>query len=445
MHPLVHSAIDAANRGEKNKAMEYLKQVLATDPRNVDAWLVIAAIIDQPERKRQCLNRVLSLDPTNQIARDELLEMDRAALGSKPLFAPAAPISQPTYRTAASLSNYPTSTSAFEPAPAPKQPTPVQSQVQLQATPKPLPQMRPEKPLVFKYPLFWRIFMYFFVAFFGCVGLLIASQNVVNSLPFLGLALLIGLTAMAFSPKVEIREAGIRTSGMLSSAEVQWSDIKSMKSSAIKRRLELFKSNGEIIQVSTQVSGYPRIVEIIRQKRPDLFDISAASSGKGNMYTSGGYEQASSASYGSPAHTHAFSDVKTFKKSLFAQYGVVLLMIPLCLVSVWLIVSRRDYFAGIGVGVVALIFMSLSFFAINLVKVQNNRLSTESFLGEKQFTARQIKSISMKTVRSRHGIASNYVHVEPIEGNAFSLSGFPEGDEVMYGFLMNWWDAHRNK
>src|SRR5512134_1145965 len=93
MQPLVQSAIDAANRGENNKALELCKQALAANPNDVDAWLVVAAVVEQPERKRQCLNRVLSLDPTNEIARDELLEMDRAALGA----APVQPIQPPMF------------------------------------------------------------------------------------------------------------------------------------------------------------------------------------------------------------------------------------------------------------------------------------------------------------------------------------------------------------
>lgn len=98
MQPLVQSAIDAANRGENNKAMEFLKQALAANPNDVDAWLVVAAVVEQPERKRQCLNRVLALDPTNQIARDELLEMDRAAMGGAPPFVPEPVPPQPTYQ-----------------------------------------------------------------------------------------------------------------------------------------------------------------------------------------------------------------------------------------------------------------------------------------------------------------------------------------------------------
>ena len=72
MHQFVQSALEAANQGDKNKAIDFIKQVLAANPNDVDAWLVLAAVVDDPERKRQCLKRVLTLDPTNQIAREEI-------------------------------------------------------------------------------------------------------------------------------------------------------------------------------------------------------------------------------------------------------------------------------------------------------------------------------------------------------------------------------------
>jgi hypothetical protein len=81
MHELVKSAIEAEKSGDRTRAQGYLKQALTGNPRDVDAWLVLAATFDDPEKKRQCLNKVLTIDPVNQIARDELLEMDRAFLG----------------------------------------------------------------------------------------------------------------------------------------------------------------------------------------------------------------------------------------------------------------------------------------------------------------------------------------------------------------------------
>jgi len=295
MHPLVQSALDAANRGEKDNAMVFLKRVLASDPNNVEAWLMVAAIVDQPERKRQCLNRVLALDPTNQIARDELLEMDRTAPGGAPLFdhEPVAGVSEPAVRPPGKLAAFqpvPVSrpedlafsapedseeSASFEPVPIPVESTPVPPQPQPETAPEPAPQKRSEKKLVFQFPPVYRLLMYFFLIIFGCGGLLVATQALLPGLFFIVIAVFVGLIAIVFSPKVEITETAIRVSSLLGSSEARWDDIKSMKSGWMNQTLELHKGSGEIVKISTQVSGYPRILQIMRRKRPDLFDMAA--------------------------------------------------------------------------------------------------------------------------------------------------------------------------
>ncbi|RPI96028.1 MAG: hypothetical protein EHM40_02055 [Chloroflexi bacterium] len=431
--------------------MELLKQALTANPDDVDAWLVVAAVVDQPERKRQCLNRVLSLDPVNQIARDELLEMDRAAMGGTPPSAPRPvadnrPDPPPSYPTstsafesgsAAFASNYPASTPAFESAP--QQSPPVASQAQAKAAPRPASKARVEKPLVFKFPLFWRILTYVALAFFLCLGLLVASLDVVKGLLFFGLAFLTMFSVMIISPKVEVSEKGIRASGLLSSSEVGWNDIKSMKSGGLGHTLQLLKSDGQVVKVSTQVSGYPRIVEIMRQKRPDLFGLAASPAGQGNLVGSG-YEQ------GSSVPAVAFSGSKKFEKSFLAQYAMTFLYTPVCLLAAWSMLSEPEYRVGaLLLIIVCGVLMALALFQVKTIKVEPNKLTLETLFGEKDFSAREIKEIKMKTVRTRSGTARHYVKVVPVQGNGYSLAGFSEGEEIIYGFLTNWWSTYRNR
>jgi hypothetical protein len=254
-----------------------------------------------------------------------------------------------------------------------------------------------------------------------------------------GLGLIMLVTALAFSPTVEISDAGIRASGMLSSAETAWDEIVKLKSNAMKRRLELTKRDGEMVKVSTQVSKYPQIVEIIRRRRPDLFGIAPSSStsafGVDDSFSTGGNAQSAP----------SFSGTKVFKKGWFAQYGVILLMVPIFLVGSWLALTSQEKFAGIGVALVGLFFMAMSLFNINHVKLDPDKLTTETFFSEKEYTAREIKEIGMKTVRSRHGVASNFVNIQLVKGGSISMAGFPEGDEIIYGILINWWETYRNR
>jgi hypothetical protein len=461
MHKLIESAIEAASHGDKNKAMEFLKQALTANPKDTEAMLLLAKLVDEPTRRRQVLNRLLTVDPVNLLARDELLKLDRQDMGAF-----RSEIAMPTlYRPTAipSPAAPPKKAESQTPVPIERPAAPrslAQDSSANHPTTQPVrvknlfdhwvvesPTVKPqvaveldsysiiEKPLVFKYPPLRRTVIYSFVAFFGCVGLLVASQNVLNSLPFLALAALMGIIAMAFSPIVEVSEAGIRASGMLSSSEIRWEEIATIRSMPMKRRLELSGADGKLVDVSTQVSGYPRIVEIIRQRRPDLFGASSSSRLQNNPFA---------VRHGKADSATSFTETKIFKKSFFAQYGIFFLMFPIFLVGVWAI-TAKDMFLGIGLCLVSVLFMSMSLFNFYQIRLEPNKLSIESFFTQKQFTAKQIKEISMKTVRSRRGTARNFIHIQPVEGTAIALAGFAQGDEILYGTLVNWWEFYHDE
>lgn len=179
MHQFVESAIEAAKQGDNNKALAFLKQVLNSNPDDVDAWLVLAAVVDDSQHKRQCLNRVLKLDPVNQVAREELLEMDRAEMGGAP---PATPEPSPEYSSA--------NTSTFE-------------------SEKTLPQPTKTNPSISKTKTFQKSLLQNFLPtiIFTPVGLLILWVAFSMPLRFIfriGAGAGIVLLAMAFSPLFQI-------------------------------------------------------------------------------------------------------------------------------------------------------------------------------------------------------------------------------------------------
>ena len=459
MHQFVQSAIEAAKRGDHAKAMAFIKQVLNANPNDVDAWLVLAAIVDDPARKRQCLNRVLKLDPVNRVAREELMEMDRAEMGGAPAFFPdtverpasydekTAPNSSAFYQPEAAPAYYSTGTSAFEPAEQREAPDWAKAAAQTPSPARKPAKKTSEKPLVFKYPLFWRIIMYVFVAVFGCVGLLMLTQDVLASLPFLGFAALKLVAALALSPTVEVNRKGIRASGMFSSAETGWDEITRMKSNAMKRRLELTKRNGEVVNVSTQVSGYPKIVEILQKRRPDLFGMAPIPQTQTSAFSSS-HDDGAYAGYGvaSPAPVApAFKGTRTFKKSFFKQYGSYLIVLPLLFFAAYTALTQPQNRIGAGIAVVfCLGMLVLPFFQVSAVKVEPGKLTVESLFEEKVFKANEIREIRMDTVRGKYGRATNFVNILPVRGKNYPLEGFSEGNEIIYGTLMNWWNAHGN-
>lgn len=59
----------AARVGHRQEAREVLRRVVELDPENVQAWLDLAGVEDDPAEKRTCFETVLKLDPGNDEAR----------------------------------------------------------------------------------------------------------------------------------------------------------------------------------------------------------------------------------------------------------------------------------------------------------------------------------------------------------------------------------------
>jgi len=468
MHQFVQSAIDAANQGDKNKAMGFIKEILSANPNDVDAWLVLAAIVDETQRKRQCLNRVLSLDPTNQIAREELLDMDRASMGGTPPFVlepfdqtqdKPDPVSQPKQQPTRLPLNYSANNPASQPALAQTQATHVslpdwtqdapQAKPQAAPQPKSTSKSRPAKPLVFKYSIVTRIATYFFAALFACLSLLalLVLQDLVAMIVPCGVVLFLLPVIWIISAEVEVSGKGIRTSRMfgLTGSQVGWDEIARIKSNSMQRNLELITKKGNTVKVTSQVSGYPAIVETLRQKRPDLFGVASSTSTQSNAFASD-YGSSPSMGYDIPSAAPSFSGTKTFKKSFFKQYGLLFLIIPFCLFALWTVYTEPQYRIGAGISAVfCFIMMIVPLFQISAVKVEPNKLAVESLLEEKEFSARQIKEIKMQSVRGRYGRVTNFVNIVTAQGKNYPLQGFSDGDEIIYGILINWWNAYRNR
>ncbi len=65
----VNDAIAAIRSGDKERGRSLLAQVLRLNPYNEQAWLWMAAVVETPERQRECLERALTINPQNEIAR----------------------------------------------------------------------------------------------------------------------------------------------------------------------------------------------------------------------------------------------------------------------------------------------------------------------------------------------------------------------------------------
>ena len=68
----IQQAIAAASEGDAKTAIAILRGLIKENPGSVDAWLALADIVEKPEQAKQCWERVLQIDPDNQIAQQKL-------------------------------------------------------------------------------------------------------------------------------------------------------------------------------------------------------------------------------------------------------------------------------------------------------------------------------------------------------------------------------------
>ena len=69
---LLREAVTAVKKGDRAVARTLLREILHEDPRNSHAWLWLAGVADSVAEVTHCLEKVLEVDPTNQMATERL-------------------------------------------------------------------------------------------------------------------------------------------------------------------------------------------------------------------------------------------------------------------------------------------------------------------------------------------------------------------------------------
>lgn len=221
--------------GKQRKAVRRIQQALRKNPADVEALLQLAYSLgasDKPDlsQKRLVLHRVLYLEPANQSARQMLFEMDRSAIGGDVSRLSAAVIL--------------TDPAAHE---------------------------MPEQTLVLRYSLVHQILVYLFVAATVFAGLSIARDA--EGLTVVGALLLFLLIPLWFvSVVIELSSAGLRITRLfgIAHSDVSWREITECKPTILGHGIRIITRAGKVAEISTQVNGYPFILDILHQMRPDL-------------------------------------------------------------------------------------------------------------------------------------------------------------------------------
>ena len=153
----------------------------------------------------------------------------------------------------------------------------------------------------------------------------------------------------------------------------------------------------------------------------------------------------SSTQYDQSMPAPTFSGTKVFKKSFLKQYGILFALIPFLFLFVWLAFASPEMrTASLITGGACALLSLIPFFQVGSVKVEPNKLTVETFFEEKQLTAQEIKEIKMQTVHGRYGRVTHIVNIIPVRGKNYPIGKFNDRAEVIYEFLMNWWNTYRH-
>lgn len=76
---LLAEARHALSLGDRAKAKQFASQALRLDSKHIETWLLLAELVEAPEQKRDCFQRILVIDPTNAHAKQALNQLDAPA------------------------------------------------------------------------------------------------------------------------------------------------------------------------------------------------------------------------------------------------------------------------------------------------------------------------------------------------------------------------------
>ncbi|MBN1562453.1 MAG: PD40 domain-containing protein [Anaerolineae bacterium] len=71
----IRTAIQAAQSGNKGIARHILEEVVKEAPNSEAAWMWLASVVDTPEERRDCLERVLAINPENERAQQAIAKL----------------------------------------------------------------------------------------------------------------------------------------------------------------------------------------------------------------------------------------------------------------------------------------------------------------------------------------------------------------------------------
>lgn len=97
MSDLLIQAMSAKQRGDLEHAKQLLSQAIVHNPHDEGAWMLMAEVVDDVKLRRNCLERVLAINPDNEAANLALTKLNTSPLGPVVRGEREKPIDTPTF------------------------------------------------------------------------------------------------------------------------------------------------------------------------------------------------------------------------------------------------------------------------------------------------------------------------------------------------------------
>jgi hypothetical protein len=169
------------------------------------------------------------------------------------------------------------------------------------------------------------------------------------------------------SAVVRVGSSGITMSRLFGMyrREIEWAEIESVNPGPMGVGIKLRTAEGRAMAISSQMSKYPAMIEILRMFRPDLFELPGSSAGS-----------------------------RTFRKSFFRKSWMLFMSAAMTVVF---LASIPTIVPAIIMGIVILLMWKAALSAVHTVTLEGNRIATRSLWSQREMTSQQIKDIRMAT------------------------------------------------
>jgi len=81
----IRQAVEAIKQGNKSNARTLLEPIVKNDSNNEEAWFLLAHVAQTPEQARTYLERVISINPNNERAKQQLQKLHTISPNKQPV------------------------------------------------------------------------------------------------------------------------------------------------------------------------------------------------------------------------------------------------------------------------------------------------------------------------------------------------------------------------